>query len=48
MEQTYRRREALKNAYPKSESWHYKVDKMPDDQVNAIYIRLSTQGKLGK
>jgi hypothetical protein len=41
-------REELKKAYPKSERWHKKVNKMRPDQVTAIYIRLSSQGKLGK
>lgn len=42
------KREELKKAYPKSENWHRKVDKMTPDQVTAIYIRLKSEGKLGK
>jgi hypothetical protein len=41
-------REELKKAYPNSKQWHEKVDKMPDDQVAAVYIRLRSQGRLGK
>lgn len=41
-------REELKKAYPNSQRWHERVDKMPPDQVTAIYIRLRSQGKLGK
>lgn len=40
-------REELKKAYP-SDSWASKVDKMSPTQVSAIYIRLKSQGKLGK
>lgn len=43
-----RKREALKNAYPASSTWHYKVDRMPPAQVIAVHLRLSSQGKLGK
>lgn len=41
-------REELKKAYPNSEQWHDKVNKMSDDQVTAIYIRLRNERKLGK
>lgn len=41
-------REELKKAYPKSKGWHEKVDKMPDSQVTAVYIRLQNARKLGK
>lgn len=41
-------REELKKAYPGSEKWAEKVDKMRPEQVTAIYIRLRAQGKLGK
>ncbi len=43
-----REREELKKAYPQSKSWHDKVDKMPSDQITAVYIRLRSQGKLGR
>lgn len=41
-------REELKKAYPNSKQWHEKVEKMSADQVTAIYIRLRSQGKLGR
>lgn len=41
-------REELKKAYPKSKKWHDKVNKMSPNQVTAIYIRLKSEGKLGK
>lgn len=41
-------REQLKKAYPNSKSWAEKVDKMSPSQVTAIYIRLKSQGKLGR
>jgi len=40
-------REELKKVYP-NPRWKEKVDKMSPDQVTAIYIRLRSQGKLGK
>lgn len=42
---THQKREALKSAYS-GKSWSRKVDKMPEDQVDAIYIRLRNQGKI--
>lgn len=41
-------REELKKAYPNSKQWHKKVDRMPENQVTAIYIRFRAEGKLGK
>lgn len=41
-------REGLKKAYPNSKKWHEKVDKMPDSQVTAVYLRLKSERKLGK
>lgn len=41
-------REELKKAYPNSPDWHQKVDKMPDAQVVAIYIRKKSKRELGK
>lgn len=40
-------REEIKKAYPKSKNWHARVDKMSEQQVIAIYIRMKAQGKLG-
>lgn len=42
------KREELKKAYPHSDSWASKVNKMSESQVIAIYTRLSAQRKLGK
>jgi len=39
------RRDNLKTVYP-SPKWTHKVDKMSDNQVLAIYLRLQAQGKL--
>lgn len=39
-------RQAIKNAYPKSDVWHKKVNKMTEDQVAAIYLRLKRIGKI--
>lgn len=41
-------REELKKAYPNSQKWQDKVNKMRPDQVTAIYIRLKSEGKLGR
>jgi hypothetical protein len=38
-------REAIKKVY-KSKQWSDKVNKMTDDQVVAIYLRLKSQNKL--
>lgn len=38
-------REALKKAYD-SKDWAKRVDKMRDDQVHAIYMRLKNQNKI--
>lgn len=38
-------REALKSVY-KNRSWAARVNKMPDEQVQAIYLRLKQQNKL--
>lgn len=42
---TERKREALKRTYP-SAQWAKKVNLMPPDQVDAVYIRLRNQNKL--
>ena len=34
------KREVIKGAYKNSKSWHATVDKMSDEQVVAIYIRV--------
>ena len=39
-------REAIKKVYPDSPTWASKVDKMPDNQIVAIYIRFKSEGKL--
>lgn len=39
------KRELIKQAYP-TKTWKAKVDKMPDNQVTAVYLRLKGQGKL--
>ena len=44
---TNQEREELKKVYS-SKKWAEKVDRMRPDQVTAIYIRLRSQGKLGK
>lgn len=42
------KREELKKVYPNSKQWHEKVNKMPENQVTAIFIRFQAQGRLGK
>lgn len=39
-------RQDLISAYPLSTQWKTKVNKMPDDQVIAIYLRLKQQGRV--
>lgn len=39
------KRKAVMGAYA-GKKWKDKVDKMSDDQVTAIYIRLKGQGKV--
>lgn len=41
-------REELKKAYPQSKGWAEKVKRMSDKQVKAIFIRLRSEGKLGR
>lgn len=41
------KREELKKLY-RSDGWMYKVKKMSDAQVIAIYRRFAAEGKLGK
>lgn len=38
-------RELLKQAYP-NKTWAKRVDKMPEDQVIAVFKRLKAQGKI--
>lgn len=38
-------REALKGAYS-GPAWLKRVDKMPESQVTAVYLRLKSQGKI--
>ena len=33
-------RERIKGVYPKSKKWAARVDKMPDAQVHAIFMRF--------
>lgn len=40
------KRQAVLAAYPLSQSWKYKVRKMSDAQVTAVYLRLKEQGKI--
>jgi hypothetical protein len=42
---TETQREALKGVYS-GDKWQQKVDNMSPDQVNAIFIRLRSQGKV--
>jgi hypothetical protein len=42
---TEQQREALKKAYT-GPAWIKRVNKMPDDQVAAIYLNLKRQNKL--
>lgn len=39
-------RSHIKNAYDNSPSWVDRVDRMPDNQVTAIYYNLLSKGKL--
>jgi hypothetical protein len=39
------KREALKGVYP-AEKWQQKVSSMTEGQVNAIFLRLRSQGKV--
>jgi len=36
-------RNSLKEMYPNSKFWHQKVDRMPKNQVYAIYMRFEEQ-----
>jgi hypothetical protein len=42
---TEQQRQELLKAYS-SDSWKQKVSKMSESQIQAIYIRLKSQGKL--
>jgi hypothetical protein len=39
-------RELVKKAYPHSKAWASRVDKMPDAQVTAVFLRLKSKGKI--
>lgn len=39
------KRESIKAVYP-GKKWAEKVDKMTEDQVVAVYLRLKQQGKI--
>lgn len=45
--EVYQMREKIKKVYP-TETWHYKVNHMPDKQVMAIYFSMKESGKLDK
>lgn len=40
------KREELKKAYPHSKAWAERVNKMPENQVVAVYLRLKSKGKV--
>lgn len=42
----FRKRELVKKAYPHSKTWKNKVEKMPDSQIVAVFLRLRRQGKI--
>ena len=44
MSDTYLKRDKLRNLY--GESWKYKVDRMSDEQVIAIYLKFLKEGKI--
>jgi len=39
-------REMIKKAYPHSETWAKKVDRMPDAQVTAIFLKMKKERKI--
>jgi hypothetical protein len=39
-------RNTIKKLGRPGSDWHDKVDKMPDNKVTAIYLRLKANGKL--
>ena len=45
MSNTKKERQLLKQVYP-NKKWAERVDKMSDNQVVAVYMRLRVQGKL--
>jgi hypothetical protein len=40
------KRELIKKAYPRSHTWPSKVNKMPENQVIAIFLKLRREGKI--
>ncbi|QJD49779.1 hypothetical protein SEA_CLUBPENGUIN_55 [Streptomyces phage ClubPenguin] len=46
MDDIFRKRELVKQAYPHSKTWPEKVKKMPDSQIVAVFLRLRRQGKI--
>lgn len=40
------KRELIKQAYPHSKAWKAKVDRMPENQVTAIFFKLRKEGKI--
>ena len=43
--ESYQMRDRVKKAYP-GDNWKRKVDRMPDDQIIALYYSLVKQGKI--
>lgn len=43
---TVSEREMIKRAYPHSPKWAARVNKMPDNQVIAIFYKLKREGKI--
>lgn len=46
MDDIFRKRELVKQAYPHSKTWTQKVKNMPDSQIVAVFLRLRRQGKI--
>ena len=40
------KREAIRKVYPQSKTWNEKVGKMSKNQVIAIFMRFSREGKI--
>jgi len=43
---TRQEKELVKQAYPHSKTWATKVERMPDHQITAIFLRLKREGKI--
>lgn len=44
--QSWQMREAIISAYPNSKTWKDKVKKMSDSQVQAVYFRFLSSGRI--